>query len=288
MSQDPLFQQTLFADPLGLRLRNAREGKRWSVESVAQQLKLPVAVVEAIEKEDWARLGAPIYARSYVGSYVRLLGLPAALVDEAVRPPAAAPLVAMGGVPATRRLVDRSLVNLGYFAITAAIVGSVVMLAMRYQAPARDAQVLALDTPAPAVSTPEPAPPPARPAPATAASASPVMASMTPSIAPALPATPTPVPAAIAAPGGEIVLSFRGESWIEIVGADGKSTERGLVGAGAQRRLRAGDVTQVTIGNIGAVDVSQGGRQLDLAPFRQANIARFGVSSEGVLTPPGG
>ncbi|HVE52674.1 MAG TPA: helix-turn-helix transcriptional regulator, partial [Ramlibacter sp.] len=139
-------QQTLFADPLGLRLRNAREGKGWSRESVAQQLKLPVAVIEAIEKEDWVRLGAPIYARSYLGSYVRLLGLPATLVDEAVRPPSTAPLVAMGGVPTGRRMVDRGLLNLGYLAITAAIVGSVVMLAMHFQAPARDAQVLTLET----------------------------------------------------------------------------------------------------------------------------------------------
>jgi cytoskeleton protein RodZ len=159
-------QQTLFADPLGLRLRNAREGKHWTREAVAQQLKLPTAVIEAIEKEDWARLGAPVYARSYLGSYVRLLGLPATLVDEAVRPVSTAPLVAMGGVPAGRRLVDRGLLNLGYLAITAAIVGSVVMLAMHFQAPARDAQVLTLETPTPTAAAPRPAP--AASAPSTA------------------------------------------------------------------------------------------------------------------------
>ena len=278
MTMQDSVQQTLFADPLGLRLRNAREGKHWTREAVAQQLKLPTAVIEAIEKEDWARLGAPVYARSYLGSYVRLLGLPATLVDEAVRPVSTAPLVAMGGVPAGRRLVDRGLLNLGYLAITAAIVGSVVMLAMHFQAPARDAQVLTLETPTPTAAAPRPAP---------AASApidrSPVMASMAPALsqadAVAAPAAP--------APAGEIVLRFRGESWIELLDANGQRVERGLAAPGSERRLRPGEVGMVTLGNADAVDVLQAGRALDLAAYRQANIARFAVSSDGSLTPPG-
>jgi cytoskeleton protein RodZ len=79
------FQESLFADPVGLRFRHAREGKRWSREAVAQQLKLPVAVIEAMEREDWERLGAPVYARSFVTSYARLLGMPPEVVDEIVR-----------------------------------------------------------------------------------------------------------------------------------------------------------------------------------------------------------
>jgi cytoskeleton protein RodZ len=293
---DEILQQTLFADPLGLRLRHAREGKHWSREAVAQQLKLPIAVIDAIEKEDWARLGAPIYARSYLGSYVRLLGLPQTLVDEAVRPVSigAAPLVAMGGVPAGKRLFDRGLLNLGYAAITAAILGSVVMLAMHFQSPARDSQVLALDEPATKVAT-------SAEAPTSIASTgtgdqSPVMASMTPSLPSPLPEAAAAVPAPTTAPvaplapagTGEIVLSFRGESWIEILGADGQRIERGLVAAGSERRLRPGEVGLVTLGNADAVEVRQAGRAVDLASFRQANIARFAVSSEGRLTPPGG
>jgi cytoskeleton protein RodZ len=272
-------QETLFADPVGLRLRHAREGKRWSREAVAQQLKFPVAVVEAIEKEDWERLGAPIYARSYLGSYVRLLGLPATLVDEAVRPVTTTPLVAMGGVPAGRRMVDRGLLNLGYLAITAAIVGSVVMLAMHFQAPARDAQVLTLETPTPA----EPRPAPAA---STPADRSPVMAPMTPTL-PRTEAVAAPAEPVVPASPGEIVLRFRGESWIELLDANGQRVERGLAAPGSERRLRPGEVGMVTLGNADAVEVLQAGRVLDLAAYRQANIARFAVSSEGSLTPPG-
>ena len=84
MIQDNL-QDSLFEDPVGLRFRHAREKARWSLESAAQQLKLPVAVLDAIEREDWPRLGAPIFVRSYVGSYAKLLGLPASVADEVVR-----------------------------------------------------------------------------------------------------------------------------------------------------------------------------------------------------------
>jgi cytoskeleton protein RodZ len=189
----------------------------------------------------------------------------------------------MGGVPAGRRMMDRGLLNLGYLAITAAIVGSVVMLAMHFQAPARDAQVLTLESPTPVAPSPAPVAP-------AATDRSPVMASMTPSlprtdadVEPAAPAAP--VAAAIA---GEIVLRFRGESWVEILGPAGNVVERGLVPAGSERTLRAGVMGLVKFGNADAVDVLQAGQVVDVSAFRQANIARFAVSSEGSLTPPGG
>jgi cytoskeleton protein RodZ len=156
------------------------------------------------------------------------------------------------------------------------------MLAMHFQAPARDAQVLTLESPTPVAPSPAPVAPPAT-------DRSPVMASMTPSlprtdadVEPAAPAAP--VAAAIA---GEIVLRFRGESWIELLDGNGQRVERGLAAPGTERRLLPGQVGMVTLGNADAVEVLQGGRVLDLAAYRQANIARFAVSSEGSLTPPG-
>ena len=48
------FQDSLFEDPLGLKLKHAREKAGMSKEIAAQQLKFPLAVVEAIEKPDAA------------------------------------------------------------------------------------------------------------------------------------------------------------------------------------------------------------------------------------------
>ena len=280
MSNDHI-QETLFADPVGLRFRHTREGKGWSRESVAQQLKLPVAVIEAMEREDWERLGAPIYARSFVSSYAKLLGMPTTVVDEIVRArPQATTLVAMGGVPAAKRMVDRGLLNLAYLGITVAIAGSIVMLAMHYQSPAGNEQVLTLETTADNTTTTAPAPVEAA-TPAPAVNPPPVLASMAPTL-----------PAAGAAPAtantGDLVLRFRGDSWVEVLDSSGARVERGLVTAGSERRFARGQVGQVTLGNADAVEVLQGGQVVDLGAFRQANVARFGVSSDGKLAPPGG
>lgn len=129
------FQDSLFEDPIGLKFRHAREKARWTLESVAQQLKLPVAVLDAIEREDWARLGAPIFVRSYVGSYARLLGLPATLADEVVRGKPSPPLVSIGGSAPSRSLLAGPA--LGYLLMTLLVIAAVVAAAAYYQAPRR-------------------------------------------------------------------------------------------------------------------------------------------------------
>jgi cytoskeleton protein RodZ len=129
------FQDSLFEDPIGLRFRHAREKARWTLEAVAQQLKLPVAVLDAIEREDWARLGAPIFVRSYVGSYARLLGLPATLADEVVRGKPTPPLVSIVATPRARSGLAGPA--MGYLVVSLLVVAAVVAAAMYYQSPRR-------------------------------------------------------------------------------------------------------------------------------------------------------
>lgn len=273
------FQDSLFEDPLGLKFRHCREKQRMSLESVAQQIKLPVAILEAIEREDWSRLGAPIFVRSYVGSYAKFLGLPATLADDVVRGKPAPALVHVGAPPA-RRSFDRSVMSLAYVAMTVVILGSVVALAMYYQGPRRNAEVLPPDATATYAGSE------ALPQPAGAAQA-PVTASIAPPLdavgadaSQALAGSTTP-PGTASVAGSEIVIRFRGESWVDIVDRTGAHIERGLVPAGAERRYADGSLAEVTLGNSSAVDVVSGGVAVDLSPFREANVAHFTVSSEG-------
>lgn len=80
---------------------------------------------------------------------------------------------------------------------------------------------------------------------------------------------------------GAIVIRFRGDSWVDLVDHAGVHLERGLVPAGTERRFEARQLARVTLGDATAVDVSLAGAQLDLTPFREANVARFTVSSDG-------
>jgi cytoskeleton protein RodZ len=278
-------QDVLFQDPIGLRLRLAREKAGLSVEQVGQQLRLPVAIVQAMERDDWQRLGAPIYVRSYLGSYLRLVGLPAAMAESAVAEEPAPKLVTLGTGSRVRHALDHSVRNVVYLVMTAVLVIPVVLVARHYQS-SGTAEVLTLEPegsiiPAPAVSA-NPAPVPQQPAEALPAPAavvetadpSPVMASM------------APFQKSEAASTG-LLLRFKGESWIETVDATGARVERGLVSSGSERRYAAGQVARITLGNADVVEVSFAGESVDLAPYRAANVARFAVSSSGEPAPAG-
>lgn len=269
------FQDTLFEDPIGLRFRHAREKARWSLESVAQQLKLPVAVLDAIEREDWAKLGAPIFVRSYVGSYAKLLGLPATLADEVVRGKPVPPLVSIGGSAPAKPGLSRHASGIGYLVLTLAVVAALVAAAMYYQSPRRSgAEVLPLDN-ADAFATLAPSIPESAPVQLEGAPV-PAIPAAAPAVAPA-----SGTGASVPVTGEEVHLRFRGESWVDLVDPSGAHIERGVIPAGSELRYPKGQLAQVTLGDADAVEVSLAGAPLDLAPFRDAKVARFTVSSDG-------
>lgn len=297
MTQD-VSQEALFQDPIGLRLRQARLSQSLSIAEVGQQLKLPVAIVEAMERDDWARLGAPVYVRSYLGSYLRLVGLPESLAEQVAQSKPTPQLVPMGSRSRMRRVLDQSLRNAVYLLMTAVLVVPVVLVARHYQNTPAPEQ-LTLDT-APVFT---PAVPVAAPAPADIADAA-TLAGTPEGEAPAV-VSPTPPAEAVEAANGPdpvmasmapafkrdaqggLQLSFREESWIEVLDAQGRRVERGLVAGGDVRRYAAGQVARITLGKADAVEVSFAGKPVDMTPYRAADVARFTVSSTGQPAPPG-
>lgn len=290
MSIEPI-QNPLFDEPLGITLKHTRQRKELSVEAVARQLKLPVAVIEAMEKEAWQSLGAPIYVKSYLDGYLKLLGLPAALAGNVRATRSEPALVAMAPSSKVQRSLDRSWRRIVYMVMTGVLVGSVAMLAVHLQGLVAPVEPISLGTPLDLeaatadVAIPSSGAPgidaastnttgnTADPAAGVESAATPIAASLAP-----LPAT---APAAL-------VLRFRGESWVDIVDASGASLERGMVLAGAELSYPAGAVARLTLGNASMVDVLKDGQPVDLAPYSSENVARFEVSSEGRISAPGG
>ena len=66
----------------GARLSAARKERKLPLEVVADELKLDVRMVEALERDDKAVLPAAIFVQGYLRRYARLMGLPE---DELVR-----------------------------------------------------------------------------------------------------------------------------------------------------------------------------------------------------------
>ncbi|MFZ0488457.1 MAG: RodZ domain-containing protein [Arenicellales bacterium] len=61
----------------GRRLRQTREQLGLSVDDIASELRLSGFQIRALENDDWADLPGTTYARGYLRSYARLLGLDA-------------------------------------------------------------------------------------------------------------------------------------------------------------------------------------------------------------------
>jgi cytoskeleton protein RodZ len=70
---------------LGDRLRSARRARAMSIDQAARALHLEEAILQALEDERFAELGAPVFVRGHLRSYARLLGLAEDGVLEAYR-----------------------------------------------------------------------------------------------------------------------------------------------------------------------------------------------------------
>jgi|GEM_PF-1849316 len=59
----------------GRNLREMREARHLTQEAVAKQLRIDIALVRALEEDDYGRFAAPIYVTGYLRAYARLLDL---------------------------------------------------------------------------------------------------------------------------------------------------------------------------------------------------------------------
>jgi len=290
---------------IAARLKSARLQQGLEIDQLARELKNPRAVLESIERGDWSRLGAPVFARHLVGRYASRLGVSVDLDDVArgVEAPVLRPQVSVSRMG---RIADVSMRNAAY------VGGSLLVLPLVYLAlswtAAGPAEYRSLDpVPTAVVDPPEPqlnsaSQPAVAPsavelaagteavAAGTSGEASPVVngspdAQQLPEAA-GQPGAPTPVAASLAGVlqgASQLELRFTGDSWIEVFGRDGSVVERALAREGEARRFAATDIGRVTIGNVEATEVVLNGSRVNLEPVRAANVARFALSSDGSI-----
>lgn len=248
----------------GAALREAREAAGLSIEQAASQLHMTVRAVANLESDDWSSLGAPVFVRGQLRSYARLLGVDIEPYIEQTPVASVAPstLVSHTHTPGYQRFAEQIGRRAIYVAVTAAIAVP-VWLGTRSHFGNSEFAVQSLDVPADQVEE-------------VATQAAPQRTPLVASIA-SLPAAPQ-APAAV-------TITFNGDSWVEIIGADNQVLERGLLAAGQQRSYKAGELGRVKLGNVNAVEVKRAGVAVDLEPFSRANVARFTLSSDGSLAP---
>jgi len=267
-------------------LRRARETSGLTPQQAAEQLNLDVSVVEALEREDFATLGAPVFAKGHLRRYGAMLGL---VEDELLAAYARA-----SAQPEMPTLVPRSRQEMmpvrgrpkwpwvvgGAVAFVLAAGLAAYLSEYGFQWPADAGESAPMEHPA--VSQASESGTAAAEA-ASATAAVPVEASLPPAAEPVLAAG---VPAQPPVPPGHVSirLAFATDSWAEVYDGSGQAVLYDLGRAGTQRSIAAGAPLSVTIGNAPGVSLVVNGRPATVPTVPGGGtVARFRIEADGTV-----
>ena len=293
-----------FEESLGQRLRAAREARGMRCEEAAQQMRLPLLTVQALEADRYERIGEGIYLRSYLSKYLRLLDLPQVLADRVLNqhcePP---PLITSGTISRPRYLFERYSSSALYLILTAVIIVPAVWLARGGFEPT-GAQITPLDAPATAATSTATAGEGSAPRTVALvdtasdkaekpADQAPLVASLAPfpAIKHDSASEPAEKPATAVVHAGEhnLRMTLAEASWVEVVAADGEKLDYGLLPAGTVRTYHSSKSIDVRLGNCNGATVEVDGQAQDLTAYRRSNVAHFKLSGgESMLSHSGG
>lgn len=263
----------------GAALRRARELRGLTQQQAAEQLNLDVSVIEAIERDDFARLGAPVFAKGHLRRYGAMMGLVAddlvVAYEHAGAQPEVPTLVPRGrqemmpvrGRPKWPWVVGGAL----SFVLAAGLATYVSEYGFEWPARAEE--------PAGTASGVEPVPAgtmEAAAAPAVEVAAQPAPDAATVAANPAAPTVP---------PGHVSVrIAFAADSWAEVYDGSGQAVLYDLGRAGTQRAIAAAAPLSVTIGNAPGVTLAINGRPavLPVVPGG-GTVARFRIEADGTV-----
>jgi cytoskeleton protein RodZ len=296
---------TLGAKSLGQQLREAREKKQVSVEKIAEELRIEVVVLQALEDDRLEDLtAAPVFVKGYIKQYGRQLGLAYEPLQEAYRQQVGGDDIELRPNRAIALRDERQITVWIVAALALALILVFLfvwwlgqrdeVVAVQPQtpaavtAPARSAPPLARPLATPVASDVPPVAAPTRqeesvaaaPAESTdraAGTATDTVESAAVAAAPAPPVTPAP-----RAEGSlELRMRFTAESWVEVTDARGEQLMYDLASPGSTVELYPVPPARVLLGNAEGVAVT-----VDGSPFaiptqgRRGNLANFVIRSQ--------
>jgi cytoskeleton protein RodZ len=279
---------------IGQRLRAGRERAGLSMAAAAEKLHLDIKVIEALESDRFAELGASVYVRGHLRRYADFVGEPGVeLVNVySARAEARPPPPDLTQIPQAERRSDprrlvTPLVGLGC-ALVLALAIWWVLAGSQSATPAASGPATSSPV-APAASAPAAtatAPPaPVAGAPSTAApgkTAPQTVASTAPA---AEQPTPTPREEAAPARATRLRLELSNESWVEVYDSRGERLFYDVAGAGSVQSIEGRPPLRVVLGNAAAVAVQVDGQPRDIpSNALDGEGARFVINRSGNLS----
>ncbi|HMN43198.1 MAG TPA: DUF4115 domain-containing protein [Povalibacter sp.] len=262
----------------GELLRTARAERNVSVQQIADDMHLDVPVVEALESNNFALLGPPVYSRGHLRKYAALVGLSPDVVishyemmNDVPIVPEPVPVSVTAPPPERRSQRVSLLVVAGIVVVVAglSIVGWLANRPASESSRASESQAVNV-APAPEQDLPDD---PGEPPPAEAE----VEGNAPP--AAAAPAAETPVANA----GNDVTmrLRFLEPSWVEIYDATERRLMFGIGQAGQTSTLAGKPPLRVTLGLASAVSMEVNDRSVPVPRRAGKDAARFTVAADG-------
>jgi cytoskeleton protein RodZ len=294
----------------GARLRAERERRGLSLQKAADEMRLDVWVVEALEADQFDRIGPAVYAKGHLRKYAALLAIPADEVvgayDSLHGKAAAAPaLTAPVRMPQAPPLVSRVPTLQIAAAVALLLIVAGVLWWKPWQPRTTAASAAAASAAAPStyeslgrpaasngaagapLRSPEPAAGEgARPEPvAVAYGASDSAAPAAAAPAALLAATSSAVPSAEQGAGrARMRLSFSADSWVEVQDAAGRHIFSGYGRANSVKVLAGEAPLRVYLGYASGVQLEINDRAVAIGrAYVHGDVARFRAGADGLL-----
>ena len=291
----------------GPRLKAERERRGLSSQKAADELHLDGWIIDALEAEDYLRIGPSVYAQGHLKRYAALLGLPAAEIMAGYESRAQAPK-APPSQPATVRLrTDAQAAGnwpwpqIGGAAVLGLLIAGVFWWKpwhphgsgpARAETPEANPNAAAADSAAPAAGAAAasaadlPAAPADSPSVAPAAAAAMTRAALPPPAPPpaAAQAASTETDAAAGAGRARLRLSFSADSWVDVHDAAGRRAFAGNGRANSVKTIAGIAPMRVYLGFASGVQLEINNRAVAIGPqFLAGDVAHFEAGADGVL-----
>jgi cytoskeleton protein RodZ len=297
-------------------LRQERERQGRTVQQIAAELHIGTYMVDAIENNQFAVLGAPVFARGHLRKYAALLGVPVDRVQELYQSLSdrprdqdpvpmmhreSEPSIPMSPDSKQRRTLQRparwTFAIAGGALVLAALVAWMIHERSKPPLSGLEPAAVAIESPAnSAMPQPTEVTPPAttsEPSSVTKEADANKTAIRDRSVAPPITAsndrgqvaTPPATAAATQVARGKVRLrfSFSQESWVEVYDARGTRMLYDVGFAGQTRGVDVDPPAQIVLGMASAVGTEVNGRQVTVPARRIVNqVARFTVGADAV------
>jgi cytoskeleton protein RodZ len=280
----------------GAKLKAERERRGLSAQKAADEMHLDRWVIDALEADDYKRIGPTVYAKGHLKKYAALLGLPAAeiLAGYESRPPGPVETTSAGpSMLLSTREEGPAFGNWSPTQIVGGLIGALLLAGVLWWRPWHQRSKAPVSSPpvaaAPAV-TPDG---PAESGVVSPATTSPVNARDMPAAAGATTAidngaaAPASDAAAVPPPGAgraRLRLSFSADSWVDVHDANGRRTFAGNGLANSVKTIAGAAPLRVYLGFGSGVQLEINDRAVAIGPqFFAGDVARFEAGADGVL-----